>query len=184
MSVPVVSLDSIPSHGLEVEVGEWGRAAAAEGLGGELTSLRGHLSVRRVGRHLAVQGELAGSAQVPCDRCAERVHLAVGGDVSCVYSPVDALPTPDSDEEPDGPALPDDLPFAVRDVGEYDGQSLDLRDVVREHFTVERPAVVRCGDVDATADAACHLRWRALSGAPDPSESSPFSALKAIKTPR
>lgn len=184
MSVPVVTLESLPTHGLEVEVADWARGAAAEGLGGELDALAGHLSVRRAGRHLLVHGELSGSARVPCDRCGAPVALAVAGELSCVYSPVDALPAPEAEDEPDGPALPEGLPFAVRDVGEYDGASLDLRDVVREHFTVERPAVVRCGDVDPAADAACHARWRALAGAPDPTESSPFSALKALKTPR
>ena len=184
MSFPVVPLESIPTHGLDTPVGDWARAAAAEAFEGEMVRLAGELSVTRVGRHVAVQGAIEGAARVACDRCGEPVELALGGPISCLYSPVDAVPVLDEDEDRAGPALPDGLPFAVTDVGEYDGVAIDLRDVVREYFAVERPARFRCSDADPSADEACTARWRARAGAPDPAAASPFAALHVLKTPR
>lgn len=184
MSFPVVPLESVPTQGLQSAVGDWALAAVAEGLDGDGPRVGGTLSVRRAGRHLVVVGTLDGAATVACDRCGEPVVLALSGAVSCLYSPVDALPEAGEDEDRSGPVIPEEVPFAVEDVGEYDGVSLDLRDVVREFFAVERPARFVCADVDPLADAACGERWRARAGNPDLSDASPFSALKVLKTPR
>ncbi len=184
MSFPVLSIDALPTQGLQVVVGDWARAAVAEGLAGEPTRVAGDLSIRRVGRHLAVVGALDGTAATVCDRCGEPVAITVSGQVSCLYSPVDALVEAGEDEERGGPVLPEGISIAVEDVGEYDGASLDLRDVVREFFAVERPARFVCADAAPEADAACRDRWRERSGAPDVSEASPFAALKVLKPPR
>ncbi len=184
MSFPVVTVESIPTQGLQAVVGEWARAAVAEGLSGTPSRLSGELSVRRVGRHIAVVGALRGAADTVCDRCGEPLEIAIEGGVSCLYSPVDAIPEVSEDEERSGPAIPDGIAVEVEDVGEYDGVSLDLRDVVREFFAVERPARFVCADVVPDADAACSARWRERSGAPDPAAASPFAALKVLKPPR
>lgn len=185
MSFPVVPIESVPTAGLHAAVGDWARKAAEEAFGGTVTELGGELSVRRSGRHLFVSGTLSGVATVPCDRCAEPVGLRLGGELSCLYSPVEAVPIPtDDDEDHSGPVLPDGVPFAAEDVGEYDGVALDLRDVVREYFAVERPPRYRCGDADPASEAACSERWRTRAGPADPSAASPFASLKVLKPPR
>ncbi len=160
-----VALTDIPSRGLVVALAPmpWARRAAAEGLGGELRAFDGGLTVTRHGVHVAVRGEISATAEVACDRCAEPLVVSVGGDVSCVYSPLSALPERDDDE--DGlPRPPVELPFEVTDVGEYSGDRFDLGDVVREWFLVVRPPRLVCADVDPDADSACLERFRLGAG--------------------
>lgn len=174
MSFPVVPLESIPTQGLTVDVGDWARAGCGEGLGGEVTAVGGRLVVTRSGRHIVVRGALSGAATTRCDRCGEPLHLSVSGDVDCVYVPVDELAQRE-DEEP-----PEDAP----EQGEYDGVALDLAHVAREFFALERPARMLCADLDPAADAACLARFRARANL-GPSEPDPrFAALKGVKPTR
>lgn len=184
MTFPVVSIDSIPSHGLSVTVGPWAEPSVAEALGGPVLACTGGLTLLRKGLHIIVQGDLSARAEVACDRCGEAITLPVAGPVSCVYSPATALPEPEEDDDRHGPAFPSGLPVAVTDVSEYTGDSLDLRDVVAEFFAVERPMRVVCGEVDPSLEAECSARWN-LRAPPDsePLEPapSPFSILKQFK---
>ncbi|MDP2317298.1 MAG: DUF177 domain-containing protein [Pseudomonadota bacterium] len=175
MSFPVVPLESIPTHGLTVQVQDWGRAACGEGLGGEAGAVSGHLVVTRQGRHILVSGTLEGSATVVCDRCAEPLRFTVAGEVDCVYIPRDEVAAQPVDEEP---------PEEAREEGEYDGVELDLVHVVREFFALERPARILCGDLDPAADAACLERFRTRAAlAPAPPDPR-FSVLKGVKPTR
>lgn len=175
MSFPTISLDSIPTHGLTVQVVDWARVGCGEGLGGECTSVSGRLEVSRKGRHIVVSGELAGAATIICDRCAEPCHFSVGGVVGCVYLPFDEIAVTTIDE--DAPAEPPDH-------GEYDGVALDLVHVVREFFALERPARVLCADFDPAADAACLQRFRARADLPPDQADPRFAVLKGVKPTR
>lgn len=161
----IVALADIPTRGLVLALAEmpWARAAAADGLGGEVRAFDGGLTVTRHGVHVAVRGEISAMALVPCDRCRAPMLVSVGGEVSCLYSPLSALPEREGDD--DGlPRPPVELPFEVLDVGEYSGTSIDLAEVVREWMLVERPARMVCADVDPHDDAACLERFRASAG--------------------
>ncbi len=176
MSFPVIQLDSIPTHGLRVEVAGWALVGCGEGLGGAPTRVGGRLEITRAGRRIVVQGTLDGAADTACDRCGQPSHFAASGDVDCVYVPVDEVVERGEDAEP--PA--DDAP----DEGEYDGVSLDLVHVVREFFALERPARLLCADVDPAADAACLQRFRALANLGPPEPDPRFSVLKGVKPTR
>ncbi len=176
MSFPVVLLDSIPTHGLSVDVSDWARAACGEGLGGSPSRVGGHLEITRTGRHILVRGDLEGAATTACDRCGEPLHFAVAGDVDCVYLPVDELAQREQSEE----EAPEDAP----EQGEYDGVSLDLVHVVREFFALERPARLLCGDLDPAADAACLERFRARANLGPPEPDPRFAVLKGVKPTR
>lgn len=152
MSFPVVPLESIPTHGLTVDIGDWARAACGEGLGGTTTRVGGRIEIVRTGRRIAVRGALEGAATVVCDRCGEPLPLVAAGEVDCLYLPVDEIAAAPVDGE--------ELEEAPEH-GEYDGVALDLAHVVREFFALERPVRVLCADADPTADAACHARFRA-----------------------
>lgn len=175
MSFPLVPLDSIPNQGLSVTIGDWALAACGEGLGGAAAGVSGALSLTRNARRIAVAGEVAGKATVPCDRCGEPLALAVEGAVDCTYLPVDELASTPVDE-PEPEEAPDE--------GEYDGVALDLRHVVAEFFALERPARFRCADLDPASDEACRARFRARAnvGAPEPDPR--LSALKGVKPTR
>lgn len=180
----IVALTDIPTRGLDVQVGSWAAAAFAEGLAGEVKAFEGALTVTRHDDvHIAVRGELHLVGEVPCDRCGEPLVVSLGGDLSVLYSPVSALPETDEDE--DGlPRPPVDPGFPVEDVGEYDGQALDLAHVVREWAIVERPARLQCADLDEAEDEPCRARFRARAGASASLPVDPrFSTLLSLIPP-
>lgn len=175
MSFPLVPLDSIPTHGLTVQVLDWARAGCGEGLGGEATAVGGSLVVSRAKRHIVVTGQLTGTATVVCDRCGEPLPFSVSGEANCVYVPADEVAAAPVDEE---------LPAEAPEQGEYDGVALDLVHVVREFFALERPARILCGDLDPAADAACLARFRAKADLGQPSPDPRFAVLKGVKPTR
>jgi uncharacterized metal-binding protein YceD (DUF177 family) len=175
----VVPLDSIPARGLTVQLGPWAQAACERGLGvgglGVAATCAGALSLSRHGPHIRVRGTLSGAATLPCDRCGEAVSLRIEGQTDCLYSPVSTLPARGGDDA-DSPPLPPGAPTGVEDVGEYDGVALDLAAVVCEFFVLERPAVLRCGDIDAAAGPGCDERLRSFADRlVQPAESNPTS---------
>ncbi|MES2638270.1 MAG: DUF177 domain-containing protein [Myxococcota bacterium] len=175
MSLPIISLDSIPTHGLSVQVQDWARVGCGEGLGGECTSVGGRLEVSRRGRHIVVTGQLEGAANVVCDRCAEPLQFSVAGTVGCEYLPFDEIAVTTVDEDP---------PPEAPDHGEYDGVALDLVHVVREFFALELPARVLCGDLDPAADAACLQRFRSRADLPPEQPDPRLAVLKGVKPTR
>ena len=168
MSLPFVPLDHVPAHGLTVTVGPWAHAAAAEAMEGADVAVNGTLEVRRAARDLHVTGTLNASANVACDRCGVSVPLVVAASVNCLYAAPRA----------DGDPLPDDT---FEEIGDYDGATLDMAHVVRETLALERPARLRCADVAPDQDAACHARWRAAAGNPDPTPDPRLAALAGFK---
>ena len=174
MSFPVVQLDAIPSHGLIVALGDWALPACGEGLGGTPSALSGQLELRRIGRHIAVSGALAGAAESRCDRCGEPCSVSASGDIHCSYVPVGENVAVAADEDTG----------EVPEQGEYDGVSLDLQHVVREFFALESPPRVLCADGDPAADADCLSRFRARAGLGEPEPDPRFAALKGLKPTR
>ncbi len=161
----IVALADIPHRGLDVALDHsaWARKAAGEGLGGEVKAFAGTFAITRHGKHAAVVGEMHAVGEVACDRCGAPLVVSLGGELSCLYSPLSALPERTSDDE-GLPRPPVSLDFEVEDVGEFDGENLDLAQVVREWFTVERPARLVCADVDPDSDSSCRDRFRSLAG--------------------
>lgn len=171
MSLPFVPLENVPAHGLVVPVGVWALARAEEALVGKHVQVEGELRIARVGRDLHVQGELRAAATVACDRCGADVALRTDAELDCLYA------APRADDE----ALPEE---AYADIGEYDGAQLDLAHVVGESLALERPARVRCSDLDPAEDGACLARWRAAAGNPETAPDPRLAALAGVKTSR
>jgi uncharacterized metal-binding protein YceD (DUF177 family) len=178
----IVSLADIPARGISVPLGAWAKAAAAEGLEGEVKAFEGEFLVTRHDVHIAVRGELHLVGEVACDRCGAPLLVSLGGDLSIVYSPVSTLP--ETVEDVDGlPHAPVEVELPVEDVGEYDGQKLDLAEVVREWATVERPFRLTCGELDPAEDAACQARFRSLAGTTGAPVVDPRFAILSTLTP-
>ena len=198
---PPVTPDMVPAHGMKVKLGPWAHRAAGEGVDGTVESLSGLLRIRRFKAHLLVQGKLTGAFAVRCDLCREPLAVKFTGDLNCVYSPMSLVPSREEDEEGDFP-MPEEITSigeAVDDQGEYIGDALDLQDVVREVFALERPPVYRCDEVVPSSAAACAARWKkatAQAGEPvsdtagppltgDPVVAgNPFAALAGFKPTR
>lgn len=182
---PRLTPDAIPPHGLTVSLGPWAVAPCIEGVDGELEKLEGKLKVTRHGVHLVVRGNLSAQVRLRCDRCRAPIDTEVSGRLDCLYSPLSEIPAREEDAEGDFP-MPIELPEPVTDQGELDGSTLDLRDVVREFFALERPPAVRCVDYNPASDAECLDRWRKLAGPLDDGVATdhPFAALAGFKPTR
>lgn len=165
---PPVTPDMVPPHGLRVPLGAWARRAAGEGADGDAERLGGALKIRRFGAHLLAQGRLSGAFAVRCELCRERLSVELEAALSCLYSPISTIPGRTEDEEGDFP-VPEEVAGKigepVEDQGEYDGVALDLQDVVREVFALERPPVYRCDELAPGRSQACDAAWRAALGA-------------------
>lgn len=184
----ILPLDSIPTRGVEVPLGPWALAGADEALSGTGSEVHGELSVKRHGVHLEVRGTIVATASVACDRCGAPLRLGVEAAVSCLYSPLSAIPQRAAGDDRDEPEPPVALDQPAEELGEYDGIALDLAQVVRETLVVERPRRVFCGDLDPGADAACRGRWGDLAAAaPGASPDPRFAVLRGLhpvsKTP-
>jgi uncharacterized metal-binding protein YceD (DUF177 family) len=178
----ILPIESIPTRGVEVPLGPWARAGADEALAGTDAEVHGTLSIRRHDVHLEVRGNVSAAAAVPCDRCGAPLRLRVDVEVSCLYSPLSAIPQRAAGDDRDEPDAPVWLDPPVDELGEYDGVALDLGQVVRETLVVERPSRVFCADVDPGADAACQARWRDLAAALPVQTADPrFAVLRSFQ---
>lgn len=181
MSFPLVPIAAIPTQGLRTSVGDWARAAAAEGLDGTVLGLDGSLELVRRGPHLLARGEVTLDARLPCARCGELLDWAMSTPFAVVYSPLSSLAVRPEDDAEGGPEVPSEFAGEADEVGEYEGDTFDLRQVVQELCAVEKPARLRCVDLDPATDDACAARWKARVGPIAEGSISPFSALKALK---
>src|SRR5436190_853289 len=161
MAFPIVPIESIPSHGLSVEVRDWAKVACGEALEGSTRFVDGQLEIVRVGPDVRATGELRGGVRVACDRCGEPLDFDVATTVSCRY----LAPRGIDEQEPEA--------SDSEDFGEYDGVALDLTHVVRESFSLERPVRFLCADFAPPdqadkVDAACLARFHARAQLPPP----------------
>lgn len=170
MSIPLVSLEGIPAHGLTIAVSGWARDACAVALGGVVRTIEGGLVVCRHGRDIGVTGQIRGGGDVVCDRCGVTIPLDLAVEVSCLY----LAPRAEGAEDPE---------TELTDLGEYDGIVLDLALAVQESLVLERPLRVLCTDATPPgSDLECLARWRAAA-APAPPDLDPrFAILQKLKT--
>lgn len=167
-----IQLDSIPDDGLDVHADAatpWAVSAVEIALGAAPDALRFDLRVSRIDDHVRVRGEGETSAELACDRCGDPVRLTLSGPVDLYYAPESYLKGADSE------LGEDDL-----DIGWFDGEALQLADVLSEAVALWAPDRVRCGDrgvVQVGPRHACGLPPEATAG-PDLRPPSPFAKLR------
>jgi uncharacterized protein len=81
-----------------------------------------------------IHGKLAVTVEAPCDRCLERAAVAVENNFDLVYVPADNSGT-GKEEEVDESAT---------EVGYYEGEGIELNDVLREVVLLALPMQVVC----------------------------------------
>jgi uncharacterized protein len=137
----VIELSQIPPEGLEVdeplgadEVHVVGEETFVLGPGG---SLRCRLE-RVDGDTVHVRGHLRARLALECGRCLETFPLPVEQELDLFYLPHRA----------DGLEEEDEVELSDRDmvVAYYDGERLDLGDVIREQFFLAVPMKRLCGE--------------------------------------
>jgi uncharacterized protein len=97
---------------------------------------RVELVATRDGDQVKLAGQLATDVQIECDRCLAPVAVAVDQSFDLLYIPASASRTPEESELAD-----DDLSAAP-----YEGDLIDLDDVVREQVELAIPMARLCGE--------------------------------------
>ena len=167
-----LKLGEISERGLDVNaelVDEWARDAVALALDGEPQSLQFRARVQRVSDCVRVFGHLEASANRDCDRCQVRLTVSMSGEMDLYYAP----PRP-------GDGGDRDLDEGDLDIGWFDGQALELSQVISEQLAIWSPDRIDCEDPCSTrviaSDAPCEIPPH--DGGPDLKPQSPFAKIR------
>ncbi len=125
---------------------------------------------RRKGDEVSVSGMIRGGVEAPCDRCLRAVSLPLEVEFDVSYLPRGAEAKSGEESE----LQSEDLVTSV-----YEGEHLDVDELVREQLLLALPTSVRCGedckglcptcgaDLNAAACSCEHAetdpRWAALA---------------------
>lgn len=93
------------------------------------------LHASRTGSRVGLTGRLKAQVEFDCDRCLKPVTVPVSQDFDLLYIPVPSRPREETE------LGVDDLEVAF-----YQGQSIDLDDVVREQVELALPMARLCGE--------------------------------------
>lgn len=86
------------------------------------------------GEDIRIHGRIDTCVRSSCDRCTEPVEIPVGQDFDVTYRPVSEIA---KDEEIE-------IPAGELDVGFYEGDGVELDDVIREQVLLALPMKVVC----------------------------------------
>ncbi|MCI0488753.1 MAG: DUF177 domain-containing protein [Blastocatellia bacterium] len=95
------------------------------------------LRIAREGDRVKIRGSISSQVQFFCDRCLAPLSIPVDQNFDLLYIPPIGARAPDEEMEID----PDDL-----SVGFYQGQTIDLDDLVREQIELALPMARLCGE--------------------------------------
>jgi len=136
----LIDIPRIPPEGLDLD--EALEPAALHLQGDEEVALRpgGRMSGRVElgdGNTLHLRGRLSGTIEVECARCLERYPVTLGQELDLFYMP-SVAGQPEAQEE--------EVELSDRDVvvGYYDGERLDLGEVLREQVLLALPLKPLC----------------------------------------
>ncbi len=93
-------------------------------------------TIRRTGQAVAVNGHVETRAQVECDRCLKPVQLPVSADFALEY-------ITEADYESSSIAA---LSEEEMSVSVFDGESIDVDEIVKEQILLAVPARTLCGE--------------------------------------
>lgn len=101
---------------------------------------RAELDFYMEGQNVFVRGSLRGWVRVACSRCVQPVRVDVNEELALTYLPRHAIPE-DAPEEGEVELTEDDL-----DLFPYDGQEIDLSQLLREHVIMAVPFAPLCAE--------------------------------------
>ena len=140
-----IRIEDLPDDGLHVDADlaePWVASAVGGAWEGEPRAGQLHIHVNRVmegSPTLRVRGKADAAVERSCDRCGTPLRFEHAG-------PVDLYYVPDGESVAEGSELHrDDL-----DIGWYDGEELDVADVLTEQLSLWLPARLTCEDQGAT----------------------------------
>jgi uncharacterized protein len=92
--------------------------------------------VTRSGSEVRLRGKITASAEVDCDRCLKTVGVPLETEFDVTYVPADQYLSSDAAELQE-----EDLSLSV-----FDGETIDLDELVREQVLLAMPARALCGE--------------------------------------
>jgi uncharacterized protein len=92
--------------------------------------------VRQSGREVSLRGKITARAEVDCDRCLKAVSVPVEAEFDVTYVPEEDYRASDAAELQE-----EDLSVSV-----FDGETIDVDELVREQLLLALPARALCGD--------------------------------------
>lgn len=114
-----ILIEDIPDEGLDLDIEE--RLGAEEVF--LVSPVKAHLKVAKALSEVIVAGNLSAELELECSRCLKKYRHVMDVPVDVVYHPVEELGT-------DRHELKDD----EMDMGFYQGEELDLHDLIREQI--------------------------------------------------
>lgn len=104
--------------------------------------VRVRASVTNSGRFYLVRGEIKTAAAAACDRCLEAITLPISLEFEEEFRPRGRAPA--ALEEGEEPGHEDPAEGDGEEENTFDGDAIDLDDVVREYLVLALPAKVTC----------------------------------------
>lgn len=92
--------------------------------------------VSRSGHEVRLQGKISANAEIDCDRCLKTVAVPVETEFDVTYVPTEDYKRSDAAELQE-----EDLSLSV-----FDGETIDLDELVREQVLLALPARALCGE--------------------------------------
>ena len=167
-----IKLGEISEIGLEVKAelsDAWAREAVQLAVEAEPIELTLEARVQRVSDCVRIHGRLRASAERHCDRCQQALRVDLEGEVDLYYAP------PRPGEGGDRDLDPGDL-----DIGWFDGEGLEISQVISEQLAIWCPDQVHCSSAPCSrltpSDAPCEVPDH--DGGPELERHSPFANLR------
>jgi DUF177 domain-containing protein len=128
-------------------------------------------SAELAGPEIRIRGKLRTRVAAICDRCLAPVEIPVEPDFDLFYRPMDAIA-----REEDVEISPGDL-----EIGFYEGEGVELEEVVTEQVILAMPAKVLCReDCRGLCPVCGKNRNLEKCNCASPAGESPFAALKGL----
>ena len=130
-------------------------------------------NARRNGQQVRLRGTITARAEVDCDRCLKSVDIPVETDFDVTY-----VPAADYGAEPEAAELQeDDLGLSI-----FDGESIDVDELVREQVLLTLPTRALCGEDCKGLCPVCGEDRNKEACACEPTEVDPrWAALKDLR---
>lgn len=136
----------------------------------EAPQVRG--SASRKGNEVRLRGKLTARAEVDCDRCLKALDVPVETDFDVTY-----IPASDYVSNEKAELQEDDLLLSV-----YEGDAINLDDIVREQILLALPVRALCGEECKGLCPVCGINRNADTCACEDKETDPrWAALKDLR---
>ena len=176
-----VPLRQIPPDGLDLRFDLSGPFAGKALAGTEAqtgsATIDAEVNLQRVGHDVYARGRVVGTLTVPCSRCAKEAALAVDAPFELTFVP------PGSDGAADSGDEEVELAAGDLDVLPYDGEGVDLEEILREQLLLSIPIAPLCREACQGLCPRCgHDRNEGPCPCPpEPPTDDRWAALKNVK---